>query len=220
MVSTNRCRAGLDFCAVDYDVYDYDVYHKDPLSLVMDASWQLILQPWSLSNAMPHNIVFHSELVEATAFIAHNATVLGDVRVGTDASIWFGCVIRGDTEGVRIGAQTNIQDLSVLHADPGCPCILGARVTVGHAAVVHGATVEDDVMIGMRAVVLNGATIGTGSVIAAGCVVPEGLTVPPRSLLMGVPGKVKCETSAAMQARILQAAQHYVDLVREYRERQ
>ena len=153
---------------------------------------------------------FHPEMIGQGVFIAPNATVLGDVKIGDDSSVWFGAVVRGDTAPIVIGDQSNIQDLCVLHADPGFPCTIGLRVTVGHAAIVHGATVEDEVMIGMRAVVLNGATIGTGSVIGAGCVVPEGMTVPPNSVLMGVPGKVKREVSDKDRERIRHAADHYV----------
>jgi carbonic anhydrase/acetyltransferase-like protein (isoleucine patch superfamily) len=166
---------------------------------------------------MPGKFSFRGDLVAATAYIVDNATVLGDVRIGEHASIWFGAVIRGDTESIRIGDETNVQDLCVVHADPGYPCQLGARVTVGHAAIVHGATVEDEVLIGMRAVVLNGAKIGAGSIIAAGCVVPEGMIVPPHSLVMGMPGKVKRETNEKVRARIARAAAHYVELARQYR---
>ena len=152
---------------------------------------------------------FRPEQVHESAYIADNATVLGDVKVGQRASIWFGAVARGDTERIAIGDETNVQDLSVLHADPDFPCLLGNRVTIGHGAIVHGAIVEDDVMIGMRAVVLNGAKIGSHSIIAAGCVVPEGMEVPAGSLVMGVPGKVKRETTEADRQRIVHAAEHY-----------
>ena len=125
---------------------------------------------------------FRPELVADTVFIAPGATVLGDVSIEAESIVLFGAVIRGDTEAIRIGKQTNIQDLCVLHADPGVPCVLGDRVTIGHSAIVHGATIEDDVMIGMRAVILNGAEIGQGSIVAAGAVVTAGTTVPPGSV--------------------------------------
>jgi carbonic anhydrase/acetyltransferase-like protein (isoleucine patch superfamily) len=166
---------------------------------------------------MSDEIRFQSDLVDATAFIAGNATVLGHVEIAARASVWFGAVLRGDTDRIMVGPETNVQDLAVLHADPGFPCRLGARVTVGHAAVVHGATIEDDVLIGMRAVILNGARVGSGSVIAAGCVVPEGMQVPDNSLVVGVPGRVKRETNEAIRARIAQAAAHYVELAGRYR---
>ena len=104
---------------------------------------------------MSSSIDFQDELVDPTSYIAPGAIVLGDVTIGAESSIWFNAVVRGDTEAIRIGSQTNVQDLCVLHADAGFPCVLGDRVTVGHAAIVHGATVEDDCMIGMRAVVMN-----------------------------------------------------------------
>ena len=127
----------------------------------------------------PKNTRHRSELVDPTAFIAPGAVVLGDVTIGKDASVWYGAVIRGDCEAIRIGDETNVQDGCILHADPGFPCILGNRVTLGHAAIVHGATVEDDVLIGMRAVVMNGAKIGRGSIVAVGAVVTEGTEIPP-----------------------------------------
>src|SRR5690606_1916388 len=108
---------------------------------------------------------FHPERVDPSAFIAASATVRGAGSVEADSSIWFGAVVRGDTERVDIGRATNIQDLSVLHADPGFPCQIGNSVTVGHAAVIHGARVDDDSLIGIRAVVLNGAVIGASSIV-------------------------------------------------------
>jgi carbonic anhydrase/acetyltransferase-like protein (isoleucine patch superfamily) len=167
---------------------------------------------------MKSPFLFHSDQVHASAFVAHNATVLGDVAIGQRSSIWFGAVVRGDTERIEIGDETNVQDLSVLHADPDFPCRLGKRVTVGHAAIVHGAIVEDDVMIGMRAVVLNGAKIGSHSIIAAGCVVPEGMLVPPGSLVMGVPGRIKREITDSDKERISHAADHYAKQGQLFRE--
>ena len=116
-----------------------------------------------------------------------------------------------DSEPVRIGRRTNVQDLCVLHADPGFPCLVGDEVTIGHGAIVHGARVADRVMIGMRAVVLNEAQIGEHSVIGAGAVVPEGMVVPPRSLLFGVPAKIRREVTADEIARLERAARHYVE---------
>jgi carbonic anhydrase/acetyltransferase-like protein (isoleucine patch superfamily) len=167
---------------------------------------------------MDHSLRFRPELVADSAYIAPNATVCGDVELAERASIWFGAVVRGDTESIRIGPETNIQDLAVVHADPGFPCQIGARVTVGHAAIVHGAKVDDEVLIGMRAVLLNGATIGAGSVVAAGSVVLEGMVVPPGSLVAGMPARIKREVDADVRARILAAAAHYVELAQRYRE--
>lgn len=161
---------------------------------------------------------FRDDLVDPTAYIAPGAIVLGNVTIGFESSIWFNAVVRGDTEAIRIGSQTNVQDLCVLHADAGFPCLLGDRVTVGHAAIVHGATVEDDCMIGMRAVVMNGAKIGRGSLIAVGAVVTEGTEVPPGSVVMGVPGKIRREVSEADRQRIAHAALHYVEQAKQFRD--
>ena len=176
--------------------------------------------PRSLLDRAAHMTIDHRprpEQIDASAYIAPGAVVLGDVTVGAEASVWFGAVIRGDTERIVIGRQTNVQDLCVIHADAGLPCIIGQRVTLGHAAIVHGATVDDDVMIGIRATVLNGARIGAGSIIAAGAVVTEGMIVPPNSLVMGVPAKIRGETTAAHRERIRHAAEHYVAAAKEYR---
>ena len=161
---------------------------------------------------------FQREKVAPNAFIAPNATVLGDVEVGEEASIWYGAIVRGDTAPIRIGQQTNIQDLCVLHADPGFPCSLGKRVTVGHGAIVHGATIEDDVLIGMRAVVMNGARVGAGSIVGVGAVVTEGMVVPPRSLVMGVPAKIRREVTVEERARFKLNAEHYSELRQAYKE--
>ncbi len=161
---------------------------------------------------------FRPEQVADDAWIAASAVVLGDVIIGEKSSVWFQTVIRGDTERISIGAETNIQDLSLLHADPGFPCVLGDRVTVGHRAIVHGAQVADDVMIGMGAILLNGAKIGSGSVIAAGSLIPEGAKVPENSLVMGVPGRVKREVSDSERERIRHAAEHYVRAAEAYRQ--
>jgi carbonic anhydrase/acetyltransferase-like protein (isoleucine patch superfamily) len=160
---------------------------------------------------------FHPEWVDPTAFIAPGAQVLGDVVIGAESSVWFNAVIRGDVAAIRIGAQTNIQDLCVLHADVGRPCTLGDRVTLGHAAIVHGATIEDDVLIAMRAVVMNGARIGTGSIVGVGAVVTEGTVIPPHSIVMGIPGCVTRPAEPRDVERIRYAAQHYVEATRRYR---
>jgi carbonic anhydrase/acetyltransferase-like protein (isoleucine patch superfamily) len=128
--------------------------------------------------------------VAARAFLAETAVLAGDVSVADGASVWFGCVLRSEREPAEIGADTNIQDLTVVHTDPGHPISIGARVTVGHRAVLHGCTVEDDVLIGMGAVVMNGAVIGRGAVVAAGAVVTQGTLVPRMTMAMGVPARV------------------------------
>ncbi|MDX2191793.1 MAG: gamma carbonic anhydrase family protein [Gemmatimonadales bacterium] len=149
-------------------------------------------------------------IVPASAFIAPGAVVLGDVTLGEQASIWYQCVLRGDTAAISVGRQTNIQDGSVLHADPGFPCTVGERVGVGHRAILHGCTVEDLCLIGMGAIVLNGARIGTGSVVGAGAVVPEGMQVPPGSVVLGVPARVVRTVDEALRARIDGTWQNYV----------
>jgi carbonic anhydrase/acetyltransferase-like protein (isoleucine patch superfamily) len=168
---------------------------------------------------MPRPLHFQKELVDPTAWLAPGVIILGDVTIGAKATIWFNAVIRGDAESIKIGAETNIQDGCILHADPGYPCIIGDRVTVGHAAIVHGAKLEDDVMIGMRAVVMNGAIIGGGSLVGVGAVVPEGKIIPPNSLVLGVPGKIIRQTTEEDLKYITYAAKHYVDAGVEYREK-
>lgn len=162
---------------------------------------------------------FHPELVDPEAFIAPGSRVVGDVVIGPGASIWFGAVVRGDTERVEVGADSNVQDLCVLHADPGFPCVIGRGVTLGHGAIVHGATIEDGVMIGIRAVVLNGARVGAGSIIGAGAVVTEGTVIEPGQLAVGIPARVIRPCSAADRERITHAARHYVHAASQYRQR-
>ena len=157
------------------------------------------------------NTEHHPELIAAGAWIAHNATVVGHVAIGEKSSVWFGAVVRGDCASVTIGRETNIQDLCCLHGDPGFPCIVGDRVTIGHAAIVHGARVEDECLIGIRAVVLNGAVIGKHSIIGAGALVTEGKIIPPRSLVLGTPGRVVREITDEDLARLLHGASHYVE---------
>ncbi len=157
--------------------------------------------------------------VAASAYIDPSAQVIGDVTVGERSSIWPGAVARGDVHWIRIGDETSIQDNCVLHCDaPHFPLIVGSRVTVGHLVMLHGCTIEDECVIGIGSVVLNGARVGTGSVIAAGAVVPEGMQVPPGSMVMGVPGKVRREITEEEKTRFRENAQHYVDACRIYRE--
>lgn len=129
--------------------------------------------------------------VAAARYVAPDAVLAGDVELGQDATVWFGVVARAEYAPVRIGARTNVQDGSILHADPGRPCVVGDDVTIGHRAVVHGCTLEDGVLVGMGAVVLNGAVVGRGSLVAAGAVVREEQVVPPDSLVAGVPATVR-----------------------------
>jgi carbonic anhydrase/acetyltransferase-like protein (isoleucine patch superfamily) len=149
-------------------------------------------------------------------FIHPAAIVLGDVTLGENASVWPTAVIRGDSDAITIGAESNVQDGAVLHADEGVPCRIGARVTIGHRAIVHGATVGDDCLIGMGAIVLNHAVIGAGSLIAAGAVVTEGTVIAPGSVAIGMPARVVKAVDAKTRARIEHGAQAYVDLARRH----
>ncbi len=146
------------------------------------------------------------------AFVAPNATVIGRVSLGAGASVWYGAVLRGDVERIEIGSETNIQDGAILHGDPGSPTILGDWVTVGHRAVIHGAQVESGCLIGIGAIILNGVRIGAGSIIGAGSVITK--DVPPRSLAIGVPGKVLREISATEVEDLIVHAQRYAKLAR------
>jgi carbonic anhydrase/acetyltransferase-like protein (isoleucine patch superfamily) len=163
-------------------------------------------------------IVFWPDLVHRSAWIAPGAIVIGDVSIGEESSIWFNSVLRGDTDPIRVGARTNIQDGCILHADPGFPCTIGDGVTVGHGAIVHGATIENDVLIGMRAVVMNGARIGLGSIIGTGTVVTERMQIPARSMILGLPGKVARQTTEEELERIRATANRYVERAKMYRD--
>jgi carbonic anhydrase/acetyltransferase-like protein (isoleucine patch superfamily) len=156
-------------------------------------------------------------MIDSTVFIARGAIVLGDVELGTNVSVWYNAVIRGDTDKITIGPDTNIQDHSMIHADPGVPCTVGSRVTVGHRVNLHGCTVEDDCLIGMGAILLNNVHVGRGSVIGAGALLLEGTEVPPRSLVVGAPGRVVRKVDAAMAERLEHGWRHYVEQARRHR---
>ncbi|MDP8977178.1 MAG: gamma carbonic anhydrase family protein [Actinomycetota bacterium] len=143
------------------------------------------------------------------AFVAPTAVVVGRVWVGARASVWYGSVLRGDDDDIVVGADCNVQDRCVLHADPGEPCVLGERVSLGHGAIVHGARIDDDVLVGMGAVVMNGAHVGSGSLVAAGAVVAPGTRVEPGSLVAGVPGKVRRQVGDAERAMIARTPDSY-----------
>jgi carbonic anhydrase/acetyltransferase-like protein (isoleucine patch superfamily) len=155
--------------------------------------------------------------VHPTAFHAENTVLVGRVRVEAGASIWFGAVMRGDTDQLVLGERSNLQDNSVVHADAGFPATIGSGVSIGHSAVVHGCTIEDDCLIGMNATVLNGAMIGRESLVAAGAVVLEGTVVPPRSLVAGVPAKVRRELTDDEIAGIRRNAATYAERAQVYR---
>jgi len=148
--------------------------------------------------------------IHPTAFIAPGAVVLGDVTLGPRASVWYTAVLRGDTAPIVVGEASNIQDGTIIHVDAGVPATVGARVGVGHRVVLHGCTVEDECLIGMGSVLLNGAHIEVGSVVAAGAVVPEGLRVPAGSVVVGVPARVTRRVDDDLRARIRATWEHYL----------
>jgi carbonic anhydrase/acetyltransferase-like protein (isoleucine patch superfamily) len=153
-------------------------------------------------------------------WIADNATVIGDVVLGDDASIWFGAVVRGDYMPIRIGARSNVQDNAVVHiTHETAKTTIGDDVTVGHSAIVHGATVEDLCLIGMGAVILDGAVIGRGSFVAAGALVTPGTQIPPRSFVMGRPGKVVRAVDDKVLSSLQDSADNYVRYAREFRDK-
>jgi carbonic anhydrase/acetyltransferase-like protein (isoleucine patch superfamily) len=154
--------------------------------------------------------------IHPTVFIAETATVIGDVTIGRESSVWFSAVLRGDAAPITIGEGTNVQDNAVIHVDVRAPTHIGKHVTIGHGAIVHAANVEDDVLIGMGAIILNRAKIGAYSIIAAGSVVPEGMQVPPRSLVMGVPGKVVRDVNEEEIERIRDGALTYIERAKNY----
>jgi carbonic anhydrase/acetyltransferase-like protein (isoleucine patch superfamily) len=151
------------------------------------------------------------------AWVAPNATVTGRVTLGARASVWFGCVLRGDLEPIAIGDETNIQDLTVVHVDRGCPALVGNRVTVGHRAVIHGCFIDDEAVIGMGAVLLSGSRVGRGALVAAGAVVREGFEVPPGAVAAGVPAVIRGEVGPDLRERFREGVVSYVNLAARYR---
>ncbi|WP_100641411.1 gamma carbonic anhydrase family protein [Marinobacter salexigens] len=149
-------------------------------------------------------------------FVAENATVVGNVELHEKSSVWFNAVIRGDNETITIGPETNIQDGSVLHTDPGSPLTLGKGVTVGHKVMLHGCEVGDYSLIGINAVVLNGAKIGKHCLIGANTLVPEGMVIPDGSLVIGAPGKIKRELTEQQKKMLELSAAHYVHNASRY----
>lgn len=158
--------------------------------------------------------------IHTSVYIAPNAMIIGDVKLDAESSVWFGSVVRGDTDTIKIGKRTNIQDLSVCHADEGIPLTIGNNVTVGHRCIIHGCTIEDDCLIGMGAVIMNHSIVGKGSVIAAGSVVLENTTIPPYSLVAGSPGiiKRKIDQRPDIKASIKLAADIYAGHIKEYKD--
>jgi carbonic anhydrase/acetyltransferase-like protein (isoleucine patch superfamily) len=155
--------------------------------------------------------------VDPSAFVHPRAFVCGNVQLGPRVSIWPFAALRGDTAAITIGADSNVQDGTVVHVDHGVPCTIGSRVAIGHRAIVHGATVEDDCLIGMGAVLLNRVYVGSGSIIGAGAVCTEDFQVPPNSLVLGVPGRVVRPTTEAERQRIRATVESYLSLQEQHR---
>lgn len=156
--------------------------------------------------------------IHPTAFVHSLSVVLGDVTLGARVSIWPTAVLRGDSAAIVVGAESNVQDGTVIHVDEGVPATIGKRVGIGHRAIVHGATIEDDVLIGMGSILLNRVHVGSGSIIGAGAVCPEGMEIPANSLVLGVPGRVVRQTTDAERARIRHTVESYLALQQLHRE--
>jgi carbonic anhydrase/acetyltransferase-like protein (isoleucine patch superfamily) len=155
--------------------------------------------------------------IDPTAFIHPLAVVLGDVSLGPRVSVWPTAVLRGDSAPISVGAESNVQDGTVIHVDEGFPSRVGARVAIGHGAIVHGATIEDDCLIAMGAILLNGVHVGSGSIVGAGAVCTEGMRIPVNSLVLGVPGRVVRGTTPEMRSRIAATVASYLALQEEHR---
>ena len=155
--------------------------------------------------------------IDSSAYIHPTAVVTGDVTLGARVSVWPTAVIRGDSDSIVIGDDSNVQDGTVVHVDHGVPTRIGRRVAIGHRAIVHGATIDDDVLVGMGSILLNNVRVGSGSIIGAGAVCREGMDVPPNSLVVGVPAKVIRETTPAERDRIRRTVESYLQLQQKYR---
>nr|WP_315244874.1 gamma carbonic anhydrase family protein [uncultured Albidiferax sp.] len=164
-----------------------------------------------------YQLGLHAPTLAANAFVATEATLIGQVSLGDNSSVWFGAVLRADNEPIRIGAASNVQEGAVLHADPGYPLVVGERVTLGHQAMLHGCTIGDGSLIGIQAVVLNGAVIGQHCLVGAGAVVTERKVFPDRSLILGAPAKVVRTLSDEDVANLERSAADYVQRAATYR---
>jgi carbonic anhydrase/acetyltransferase-like protein (isoleucine patch superfamily) len=158
--------------------------------------------------------------IDSAAYVHPLAVIIGDVQLGPRVSVWPTAVIRGDTDTITIGESSNVQDGTVIHVDAGVPTTIGKRVAIGHRAIVHGSTIEDDCLIAMGAILLNGVHVGSGSIVGAGAVCTEGMQIPPNSLVIGIPARRIRETSDAERERIRKTVNAYVQLQQEYRERE
>ncbi len=160
-----------------------------------------------------------SPRLDATAFAVDGSTLVGDVEVGPESSIWFGAIVRGDVNSVRIGARTNVQDLTVVHVTSRThPTVIGDDVTIGHRVVLHGCTVKDRCLIGIGAIVMDGATVGPDAMVGAGALVPPGMTVPPGTLALGAPARVKRELTPEEVAFLKESARNYARYAAQYRQ--
>ena len=155
--------------------------------------------------------------IHPTAFVHDKAIILGDVTLGARVSVWPTAVIRGDSDRITIGDDSNVQDGTIVHVDHGVPTTIGKRVGIGHRAIVHGATIEDDCLIAMGAILLNGVYVGTGSIVGAGAMCPEGMRIPPNSLVLGIPARVIRQTTDAERERIQLTVASYLELQERYR---
>jgi carbonic anhydrase/acetyltransferase-like protein (isoleucine patch superfamily) len=154
--------------------------------------------------------------IDSSAWIAPNAVVVGDVSIGQEASVWFGCVLRGDMEPIVVGDRSNVQDLTLVHVDDDLPTVIGSDTTIGHNCVIHGCEIGNHVLIGMGAVILSGARIGDGALVAAGAVVREGMEVPAGMMVAGVPAKLRGEVTDELRDRIVYGVENYVQYSRRF----
>lgn len=174
-------------------------------------------KPASTPDITPYTTASGAPVIADSAFVHETAVVLGNVTLGAQVSVWPAAVLRGDTDRITIGARSNVQDGAVIHADPGIPTTVGMDCVIGHRAIVHGSTLEDGVLVGMGAILLNGVHVERGSVIGAGAVLPEGMRVPAGSLVLGVPARVVRALDVARQEAIVRGAAQYVALAERHR---
>lgn len=165
---------------------------------------------------MIYNFKKYSPKIKKSAWVAPSADVIGNIKIGSNSSVWFGCVLRADVNAIIIGKRSNIQDLSMIHTDVHTKTIIGNDVTIGHKVMLHGCTVEDACLIGMSATILDGAVIGKGSIVGANSLVTQGKKFPPRSLIMGSPAKVVKTLSEEEVEGLIRHAAHYVDYKNDY----
>lgn len=172
----------------------------------------------ALYSPQVHNVPpYGAPEIHSTAWLAPGSVVVGQVTLGEGSSIWYNAVVRGDSDSVSIGARSNVQDGVVIHTHRGHPAIIGNDVSIGHNAVVHGATIEDGCLIGMNATVLSGAVVGSGSLVAAGALVPQGAVIPPRSLVAGIPGRVVRPLNAEDRESVRLNAEVYLEYTENHR---